>query len=110
MSAICRRSWRSMSAISTTGARIVPSDNARPARPRHGLIEVLKLEGSPRYLYSEASITFISKPHYDASVRILAPYSRCATTVWLGWFSRHNKPRDQALLRDRQSAARWAAA
>src|SRR5215469_11676087 len=49
MSAICRRSWRSMSAISTTGARIVPSDNARPARPRHGLIEVLKLEGSPRY-------------------------------------------------------------
>ena len=64
-----------MSAISTTGARIVPSDNARPARPRHGLIEVLKLEGSPRYLYSEASITFISKPHYDAPVRILAPYS-----------------------------------
>jgi hypothetical protein len=65
-----------MSAISTTGARIVPSDNARPARPRYGLIEVLKLEGSPRYLYSEASITFISKPHYNASVRILAPYNQ----------------------------------
>jgi hypothetical protein len=32
MSAICRRSWPSMSAISTTGARIVRSDNVRPAR------------------------------------------------------------------------------
>jgi len=66
-----------MSAISTTGARIDRWDNGRPARRyRARLIETLKLERSSRFLCSEAFITFISKPHDDASHLILAPYSR----------------------------------
>src|SRR5215472_10703795 len=74
MSAICRRSWPRMSAISTTGARIGRWDNERPARREHlRLIEALKLERSSRYLCSEAFITFISKPHDDVSDLIVAP-------------------------------------
>jgi hypothetical protein len=50
-----------MSAISTNGARIVRSDNVRPARRRHlRLVGALKVEGSSQYLCSGASITFIS--------------------------------------------------
>jgi hypothetical protein len=64
-----------MSAISTTGARIVRLDNVRPAHRRHvRLIEVLKLERSSQYLCLEASITFISRPH-DVPDRFFAPYS-----------------------------------
>src|SRR5262249_7285396 len=75
MSAICRRSWPNMSAISTTGARIDRWDNRRPAhREQARLIEALKLERSSRYLYWAAFITFISEPHDDIPDLILAPY------------------------------------
>jgi hypothetical protein len=75
MSAICRSSWPSMSAISTTGAHIVPSDNAHPARPRHlRLIKALKLERSSQSQCLEASIMFISTPR-DSPDQIVAPYS-----------------------------------
>src|SRR5215813_13828827 len=75
MSAICRKSWPNMLAISTIGARIDRWDNGRPAhRKQARLIEALKLERSSRYLCSEAFITFISKPHDDLPDRILAPY------------------------------------
>ena len=48
-----------MSAISTTGARIVRSANARPARRRHlRPVGALKVKRSSQYLCSEASITF----------------------------------------------------
>src|SRR5262249_31700219 len=74
MSAICRKSWPNMLAISTIGARIDRWDNGRPAHRKHArLIEALKLERSSRYLCSEAFITFISKPHDDLPDRILAP-------------------------------------
>jgi hypothetical protein len=76
MSAICRRSWPNMSAISTTGARIDRWDNGRPAhREQARLIEALKLERSSRYLCSEAFITFISEPRDEDAPQILAPYS-----------------------------------
>src|SRR5262245_13662294 len=66
MSAICRKSWPNMLAISTIGARIDRWDNGRPAhREQARLIEALKLERSSRYLCSEGFITFISKPHDD---------------------------------------------
>src|SRR5215467_7620116 len=79
MSAICRRSWPNMSAISTTGARIDRWDNGRPAhREQARLIEALKLERSSRYLCSEAFITFISEPHDEVPELILAPYSGVA--------------------------------
>src|SRR6516165_8744329 len=75
MSAIWRRSWPSMSAISITGARIARLDNVRPAHRRHlRRIEALKLEESLRYRCLEVSITFISGPH-DVLDQILAPYS-----------------------------------
>jgi hypothetical protein len=52
-----------MSAISTTGARIVRLDNVRPAHRRHlRLIEAFKLERSLQYRCSEVSIMFISRP------------------------------------------------
>ena len=64
-----------MSAISTTGARIDRWDNGRLAhREQARLIEALKLERSSRYLCSEAFITFISEPHDDDALPILAPY------------------------------------
>jgi hypothetical protein len=76
MSAICRRSWPNMSAISTTGVRIDRWDNGRPAHRRQMLvIQAPKLERSSRYLCSEAFITFISKPYDDDAALILAPYS-----------------------------------
>src|SRR5215472_255915 len=76
MSAICRRSWRNMSAISTTGARIDRWDNGRLVHRYHArLIETLKLERSSRYLCSEVFITFISNQHDDGADLILAPYS-----------------------------------
>jgi len=62
-----------MSAISTTGARIVRLDNVHPARPRHlRLIGAVKLEKSSPYLCLEASITSISRPH-DLPDRFFAP-------------------------------------
>jgi hypothetical protein len=65
-----------MSAISTTGARIVRLDNVRPARRGHvRRIEAPKLERSSQYQYLEASITSISKPH-DLPDRFFAPYRR----------------------------------
>jgi len=76
-----------MSAISTTGARIVRSDNVRPARRRHlRLVGALKVERSSPYLCSEASITLINSPH-DALDQILAPYTHrmLATLTALGW-------------------------
>src|SRR5215472_17398828 len=77
MSAICRKSWPNMLAISTIGARIDRWDNGRPAhRKQARLIGALKLERSSRYLCSEAYITFISKPHDDVPDLILAPYNR----------------------------------
>src|SRR5215831_13709300 len=76
MSAICRRSWPNMSAISTTGARIDRWDNGRLVHRYHArLIETLKLERSSRYLCSEVFITFITKPHDDVPDLILAPYT-----------------------------------
>src|SRR5262252_7941787 len=76
MSAICRRSWPNMSAISTTGARIDRWDNGRPAHREHArLVEALKLERSSRYLYWAAFITFISEPHDEVPDLILAPYT-----------------------------------
>ena len=76
MSAICRKSWPNMLAISTTGARIDRWGNGRPAhREQARLIEALKLERSSRYLCSDAFITFISKPHDHVSDPILAPYN-----------------------------------
>src|SRR5262245_66571828 len=75
MSAICRRSWPNMLAITTIGARIDRWDNGRPAhREQARLIEALKPERSSRYLCSEAFITFISKPRDDPQDSILAPY------------------------------------
>src|SRR5262245_38539415 len=75
MSAICRRSWPNMSAISTTGARIDRWDNGRLVHRYHArLIETLKLERSSRYLCSEVFITFISNQHDDGADLILAPY------------------------------------
>src|SRR5262245_34049887 len=66
MSAICRRSWPNMLAITTIGGRIDRWDNGRPAhREQVRLMEALKFERSSRYLCSEAFITFISKPHDD---------------------------------------------
>src|SRR5262245_25279709 len=80
MSAICRRSWRNMSAISTTGARIDRWLNGRPAHPEQArLIEALKLERSSRYLCSEAFITFISAPDDEVPDLILAPYKCTAS-------------------------------
>ena len=68
-----QRSWPSMSAISTTGARIVRSDNVHPARPGHARrIEATKLERSSQYHCLEASITSISRPH-DLPDRYLRP-------------------------------------
>src|SRR5262245_9017949 len=76
MSAICRRSWPNMSAISTTGARIDRWDNGRLMHRYHArLIETLKLERSSRYLCSEVFITFISNQHDDGADLILAPYT-----------------------------------
>src|SRR5215475_6790999 len=76
MSAICRRSWPNMSAISTTGARIHRWDNGRLVHRYHArLIETLKLERSSRYLCSEVFITFISNQHDDGADLILAPYN-----------------------------------
>src|SRR5262245_17551069 len=76
MSAICRRSWPNMSAISTTGARIDRWDNGRLVHRYHArLIETLKLERSSRYLCSEVFITFISNQYDDGADLILAPYS-----------------------------------
>src|SRR5215472_17562361 len=76
MSAICRRSWRNMSAISTTGARIDRWDNGRLVHRYHArIIETLKLERSSRYLCSEVFITFISNQHDDGADLILAPYN-----------------------------------
>src|SRR6516162_10591237 len=76
-----------MSAISTTGARIVRSGNGRPARRRHlRLVGALKVKRSFQSLYLEASITFISWPH-DAIDQILAPYShfdRCCARRTIG--------------------------
>src|SRR5215472_11210240 len=46
------------------------------ARRSKGVIEVLKLERSSRYLCSAAFITFISKPHDDVPDLILAPYNQ----------------------------------
>src|SRR5262249_16847283 len=66
MSAICRRSWPNMLAITTIGGRIDRWDNGRPAhREQVRLMEALNFERSSRYLCSEAFITFISKPHDD---------------------------------------------
>src|SRR5215510_14489885 len=66
MSAICRRSWPNMLAITTIGGRIDRWDNGRLAhREQVRLMEALKFERSSRYLCSEAFITFISKPHDD---------------------------------------------
>src|SRR5262245_26777126 len=76
MSAICRRSWPNMSAISTTGARIDRWDNGRLVHRYHArLIETLKLERSSRYLCSEVFITFISNQHDNGADLILAPYN-----------------------------------
>ena len=70
-----------MSAISTTGARIDRWDNWRPAHREQGhLIEAPKLERLSRYLCWEAFITFISEPHDDDVLPILAPYSVGALT------------------------------
>src|SRR5215510_6950242 len=66
MSAICRRSWPNMLAITTIGGRIDRWDNGRPAhREQVRLMEALKFERSSRYLCSEAFLTLISKPHDD---------------------------------------------
>jgi len=74
-SVICRGSWPSMSAISTTGAPIDRWVNGRLVRRYHArLIETLILERSSRFLCSEAFITFISKTHHDLPDLILAPY------------------------------------
>src|SRR5262249_45614512 len=79
MSAICRRSWPNMSAISTTGARIDRWDNGRLVHRYHArIIETLKLERSSRYLCSEVFITFISNQHDDGADLILAPYPRAS--------------------------------
>jgi hypothetical protein len=74
MSAICRKSWPSMSGISTAGARTARLDNVRPAHQRQKmpLIEAIKLQSSSGYPCSEASITFISKRH-NGSVPFLRP-------------------------------------
>src|SRR5262245_37596059 len=76
MSGICRRSWPSMSAISTTGARIVRSDNVHPARRGHARrIEATKLQSSSQYQCLEAFITSISWPH-DLPDLFFAPHRR----------------------------------
>jgi hypothetical protein len=76
MSAIWRRFWPSMWAISTTGARIVRLNNVRPAHRRHlRLIEALMLERSLQYRCVEVSIMFISGP-LDVLHQILAPTPR----------------------------------
>ena len=73
VSGICSRSWPSMSAISTSGARIVRSDNVHPARRGHARrIEATKLERSSQYQCWEASIMSISRPH-DLPDRYLRP-------------------------------------
>src|SRR5262252_7500489 len=80
MSAICRRSWPNMSAISTTGARIDRWDNGRLVHRYHArLIETLKLERSSRYLCSEVFITFISNQYDDGADLILAPYNHLSS-------------------------------
>ena len=62
-----------MSAISTTGARIVRLDNVRPARRGHARrIEATKLERLSQYQCLEVSITSISRPH-DLPDRFFAP-------------------------------------
>src|SRR5262245_22580390 len=69
-----------MSAISTTGARIVRSDNVHPGRRGHARrIEATKLESSSQYQCLEAFITSISWPH-DLPDRFFAPY-RCRELV-----------------------------
>src|SRR5262245_14908464 len=88
MSAIWRRSWPSMSAISITGVRIARLDNVRPAHRRHlRRIEALKLERSLRYRCLEVSITFISGPH-DVLDQILAPYRGTGRSVDVGGLGR----------------------
>ena len=63
-----------MSATSTTAARIVPSDNARPARRRHlCLVGALDVKRSSQSLWSDAFITFISKPHNNVLDLFLRP-------------------------------------
>src|SRR5262249_40114528 len=73
MSGICRRSWPNMSVISTTGARSARLDNVRLAhRGQMRLIGPLKLERSPQYPFSEASIMFISRRH-NSLIQFLRP-------------------------------------
>src|SRR5215475_14548403 len=93
MSAICRRSWPNMLAITTIGGRIDRWDNGRPAhREQVRLIEALKFERSSRYLCSEAFITFISKPHDDDGS------NSCALQVMTGvvhrWHAVFNEAED----------------
>src|SRR5262245_13860720 len=78
MSAICRKSWPSMSATSTAGAHTVRLDNVRTARRSHlRRIDAPKLEGSSQYPCSEVSIMFMSGPH-DRPIQFLRPTGVCA--------------------------------
>src|SRR5262249_46656191 len=105
MSAICRRSWPNMLAITTIGGRIDRWDNGRPAhREQVRLMEALNFERSSRYLCSEAFITFISKPHDDDGSNSCALQEEtCTTTRWLDPKYLLKTSRSQRRLRSRQN-------
>jgi hypothetical protein len=74
-----------MSVISTTGARIARLDNVHLAhRKQMRLIGALKLERSPQYPFSEASIMFISRRH-NSLIQFLRPTGGAAKAIELTW-------------------------